>query len=719
MERRSFLQAAATGAWAATMPSLAYGQRRRDSVRDYAGTPEWWRQNNRWMQLIMVENDPGHYDLAWWAAFFDRTQTNSLCLTAGGLTAYYPSRIPFHHISSWMKPGDDPFGDFARICRDRNIKVIARTDSHTCLADAAAAHPEWLNIDENGKPRRHWEMPETRFVTCAFGPYNFEFMTAVHRELADAYRLDGLFCNRWQGQSRGMCYCNSCQTLFRAYAGMDLPRGGNAPAQAKYDEWATSRLLELWRVWDGVLRRANRHARYFTNTGIPQEVEAKISPLHLIEKQNRRDEPLWNFARAAKETRAIMGRDITLVALDGISSSSQYRISVTTDAEQTLWMLGAVAGGLQPWALKISAVVDDPRWIGHMDKIYAWHARNTAYLTNTANLARVALLIEASSFRQETVQYPDGNAVAGWYQALVEARIPFEMVHRPTLSAETLRPFATLILPNIVRLSDADCAVIRQFVRDGGNIVATFETSMQDEKGAKRADFGLADLFGVSYRATAKSGDNAYLNIDRPDHPIVRDLGDVARIVGTNARVETTAARDAEAAVLTRLPPFPTIPMEEIYPRVAHTDIPEIVLRARPGQGRVVYVPGDIDRSFSKTMLAEHGLLMRNMVDWATAEPRIAAVSGTGVLDVHVWRQAGSLTVHMVNMTNPMLLRGPVRELVPVGPQTVTVQLPAGVTARRARLLVDGRDLPMTIDGRAVTVTVPAIVDHEVVAINV
>ena len=42
----------------------------------------------------------------------------------------------------------------------------------------------------------------------------------------------------------------------------------------------------------------------------------------------------------------------------------------------------------------------------------------------------------------------------GFYQALVEARIPFEMVHDRLLDAEHLAPFQTLILPNIAALSD-------------------------------------------------------------------------------------------------------------------------------------------------------------------------------------------------------------------------------------------------------------------------
>ena len=56
----------------------------------------------------------------------------------------------------------------------------------------------------------------------------------------------------------------------------------------------------------------------------------------------------------------------------------------------------------------------------------------------------------------------------GWYQALIEARIPFEMVHDRLLDAAHLAPFKTLILPNIAALSDAQCGQLRGICRARG-----------------------------------------------------------------------------------------------------------------------------------------------------------------------------------------------------------------------------------------------------------
>ena len=107
--------------------------------------------------------------------------------------------------------------------------------------------------------------------------------------------------------------------------------------------------------------------------------------------------------------------------------------------------------------------------------------------------------------------------------------------------------------------------------------------------------------------------------------------------------------------------------MEKVYPRVVKTDKSQLFLR-ESGAGRVVYFPWDIDRTFWEVLSADHLRLLRNAVEWATNEEPVVTVTGPGVLDVTVWRQQDSMTVHLVNLTNPMMMKGPMRELISIGP---------------------------------------------------
>ena len=83
-----------------------------------------------------------------------------------------------------------------------------------------------------------------------------------------------------------------------------------------------------------------------------------------------------------------------------------------------------------------------------------------------------------------------------------------------------------------------------------------------------------------------------------------------------------------------------------------------------------------------------------------------------------VWQQHASLTVHLVNLTNPMMMKGPVRELIPLGEQRVRVRLPAGATAKRVALLVGGTAPEFRQSGEWLETTVGTITAHEVVAID-
>jgi hypothetical protein len=311
----------------------------------------------------------------------------------------------------------------------------------------------------------------------------------------------------------------------------------------------------------------------------------------------------------------------------------------------------------------------------------------------------------------------------GFYQALIEGRIPFEMVHDHLLGAEHVNQFRTLILPNIAALSDGQCAQLRQFVERGGSLVATYETSLYDEWGVRRRDFGLADLFGASATGRAEGPmQNSYLSIEKDArtgeyHPILAGLEDAGRIINGVHRVPAEPHGKGESAPLTLIPSYPDLPMEEVYPRVPKTDTPEVFVR-QAGLGRVVFFPWDIDRTYWEVLCVDHGKLLRNAVVWATNEEPVVNVQGLGVLDVSVWTQQQSMTVHLVNLSNPMMMKGPVREIIPIGLQKVRLRVPPGKKVAAVKLLVaGGRPRFSEADG-VINVEVPSIGLHEVVALD-
>ena len=308
------------------------------------------------------------------------------------------------------------------------------------------------------------------------------------------------------------------------------------------------------------------------------------------------------------------------------------------------------------------------------------------------------------------------------YQALIEARIPFEKVHDHLLDTAHLDPFKLLILPNIAALSAEQCQALKDYVQRGGSLLSTFETSLYDQWGVKRKDFGLSELFGVSWKGKLEGPmQNSYLGLN-PDpasekfHPVLAGLEDATRIINGVWRLEVEPLGQFPSPV-TLIPSYPDLPMEDVYPRVPRTTIRELYLREQ-GMSRIVYFPWDIDRTFWEVLDVDHGRLLGNAIECATNEERPVTVTGPGILDVSFWRQKESMTVHLVNLTNPMMMKGPFRELIPLAAQQVKVRLPQGKKPRKVQLLCSGEVSRTSEEAEVLTILVPSILDHEVVAID-
>ncbi len=686
----------------------------------------------RWAQLALVEDDPGNYDPQFWLDYFRSIHADAVCLSAGGVVAFYPTEIPLQQRSAWL--GDsDAFGDLLSGCRALGMNVVARTDAHACWQRVYDAHPDWIRVDASGNPVRHPSDPRY-WETCALGPYNFEFMTAVHEEIMRKYTPDGIFTNRWAGS--GMCYCEHCRQNFRAASGLDLPRSNDPqdPAKKQYIVWRQQRLFDLWRLWNEKIRAINPGASYIANAGggalseLDMKTIGELAPTLFADRQSRRGLMApWANGKNAKEYRATMGdKAIAGMFSVGIDDEHRWKDSVQNGDEIRMWVVGGVAQGFRPWFVKFNAKPIDRRWLPVVKEIYQWHYANEKYLRNLRPLARVGLVYSQQSawfYGGEEARTKIEEPALGFYQALVEARIPFEMVHDRCLDTEHLSPFRTLILPNIAALSDEQCASLRGFVERGGGLVATYKTSLFDEWGVQRKDFGLASLFGASYAGTVEENMlNSYLSLEKDPsanahHPLLHGFEDAVRIINAVNQVDVTPADGSQFTPLRIVPPYPDLPMESVFARPGGTHGPGVYLK-RIGNGRAVYFPGDIDRTFWQVLNVDHGKLLRNGVEWATNEAPPVTVEGKGVLDVALWEQKDSITLHLVNLTNPMMLKGPVREIVSIPGQKISLRILAGRHVSRVRLLVAARDASYRTDRDTIFLETPPIGLHEVVAVD-
>jgi hypothetical protein len=684
-------------------------------------TPDWYKSATRWTQLTLAEDDPVKFDPAFWIDVFKRTKSNATCLSAGGYIAYYPSKVPLHYVSKFI--GDtDPFGTLVDGARKLGMHVMARVDPHAIHQDAADAHPEWIAVDKDGNKRRHWAFPDV-WVTCAYSDYNFKFMPEVLKEITANYDIDAIFANRWQGH--GVCYCESCKTNFKAASGFDLPRDSSVdnPAWLAWGAWRRTLLSRLVVEWDEVMKAIKPHTSFIPNMGSVSLMEfdlkiiEKYCPFLCVDDQGRRGtEPVWMAGRNGKRMRATF-RERPAILITSIGPEEEYRWkdSVTTGPEMQAWIDDGTTQGLLPWFTKFNGVVPDTRWVEPVAESFALHAALEPVLSTMTPVAEIAILDPATTLRhhgQDTRKAAEADDL-GFYQALIEARLPFEMLSDQAMTPKSLDQFKVVILANSTCLSDEQVKMLEDYVARGGSIVAAHETSTRTADNKPRNAIALGKLLGVTMTKAARGPvKNTYVAINGT-HPVSEGFEGANRIIGGTRLVAVDAATDTEQPFL-YVPDFPDLPMEEVYPREEPRGA-AVVTRQHQGGGRTVYIPWNVGGILWEVMAADHARLIGNAVKWALGKRSDVEISGRSALDLAVRQSEAGMAVVLNNLSNPMMMKGPIREVYPVGRHEVSIALPKGKSVAKAELLVAGKQAKTSVANGRIIVEVPGIETLEVV----
>jgi hypothetical protein len=300
-------------------------------------------------------------------------------------------------------------------------------------------------------------------------------------------------------------------------------------------------------------------------------------------------------------------------------------------------------------------------------------------------------------------------------------------------------------------MTDGQVGAIRKFVKNGGGLLATGETSLYDEWGDPRADFALTDVFGAhiiaksspddlrARRRTLSETQHTYLRLmlsPRGEEETVQDGNGIKRrrIVPTRHPIlrgfeETDLLPfggnlrplrlDPNAEVpLTFVPPLPVYPPESVWMRQPQSDTPGLILRENVTSGRIAFLPADLDRRFARDNLPDHANLLAHLIRWVARENIPFRVEGTGFIDCQLYRQAAHLILHVINLTNAATWRAPVEELISIGPFQFHVLLPKDIRPRSARFLVSGNKSRLSAKDGWASFEIKSILDHEVVVLS-
>ena len=749
--RRDFLKGAAVNALGASalvsgLGSFALASSAMGAASDMR---PWHQRTLRWGQTNLTEIDPRRIDIGFWRAHWKRTRVQGVVINAGGIAAFYPTQVPYHHRASGL--GDrDLYGELSRAAREDGLAVFARMDSNRANEEFYRAHPDWFARDAAGKPY----IVTGLYVACVNGPYYREYLPAILREIVTGYRPDGVTDNNWNGPQRHQpCFCENCEKSFHQRGGQALPRTVNWD-DANYREWILwnyERRLQIWDEFNRITRTAggpdclwvgmmsgslNYQARVFRDD---REVFRR-SELIMLDHQRRFDaEGFAHNAETGLRLHSVGGWDKLIpesMAMYHLGEHN-FRLASKPVGEVKLWAASGFAGGIQPWWHHLGAVQEDRRMFATAEPLFRWHEKHERYLTDRVPVANVGLL-----WSQRNVDFfgrDDAGALVddpwnGMAQALVRARIPAVPVHVDDIDRLVSElGLKLLVLPNLAALSDAQVAAIRRFVKGGGGLLATGMSTLCDQAGRTRTDFALADLFGASVpaahswrdpaRRTAQARDwsQTYLRLARTRtarHETLRGFGDTD-ILAFGGTLEPLDVATPEAMALSFIPALPLSPPEDVWMRQAETPIPGLICHEQPHGARIAYLPADLDRRFARDQLPDHGDLLAALTRWCLRGDVPIEVVAPGLIDCRLFRtRGGDQVLHLVNLNNANTWRTPVQEIVPTGPVRGRVKQPLLDTTVTARALVHEGELVQSRTGEWQQFDLPSIGAHEVVVIG-
>ncbi|MCC6126843.1 MAG: hypothetical protein IT426_17910 [Pirellulales bacterium] len=287
----------------------------------------------------------------------------------------------------------------------------------------------------------------------------------------------------------------------------------------------------------------------------------------------------------------------------------------------------------------------------------------------------------------------------GMYAALARRGMPIVALQAADFH-EQLAGFHVLCLANEACLSDVQVEAIRRFVAEGGGLVATHETSLYDQDGVRRKDFGLADVFGAHYEEMLPAAKRRIEAIQ--DHPLTRNLASSALPVHNEPHLSVGLA---EGQSLARL----------VDDRAGEKDVPAIVAHAF-GKGRVAYLPGRWDAIESERISPAIEQLFSNAVNWAAGGPLPLKLAAAAPIAPSLFEQPGRRILHLVNLNGDTLYRTDTIE--PVSEVDVEMALADGARPTRVHRLFDEAEIEFTRDGNRIRFRLGKIDHYEVVAVE-
>lgn len=589
-------------------------------------------------------------------------------------------------------------------------------------------HPDWKMRQPDGKTIDH--------LVCFNSPY-----TNVVKELLSemtAYGIAGFhldMVDQGFGAPHG-CWCQRCQELFRAEHGRPMPKGVNWGDEdwdrMRAFRYATSDRLE--KVLTAHVRSLNPGAtvdfNYHGNPPFSWEV-GQTPVMHAGNGDFVTGEAgLWAFGALSASFNAewyraaTPGKPFQVAVQRGVR---MYHDQTTRPLNDMRWeMFTLLAHGA------FVTMIDKTAYDGGLDPVayerigaLLGEARRKRAEFGHAPVRDVGIYFSARSRDAIGREQPAPwfQSVQGLHKACVYEHLGFGFVFDENLTLAGLKQFPVVCLPNVGVLTDAELAIFRRHVEEGGKLIVTGQGGQFDRVGRPTTNPALEGLIGARVVRRSEGLDH-WMRLPKASGPsaglcqgIPSDWPFLVRGVATVYEATTAQAMgelmDSHRASLAKPAGY-----NVDWPLSARQVQGPAVLVHALGKGTVLTIAGSPDAAVAgEHHIVETRKLLANAVRFLAPAPRIR-VDAPANVEVVVTDDAASRTlrVHFIAY-NPTPQTTPVKDRPYVLPGLMedAPMFRAGIQFRDGirRVQALGKGTVLKKRGNRVEVTVSDV--HEVI----
>jgi hypothetical protein len=695
----------------------------------------WYNKPRRMMHTVLRETDAKNYNAEAVIEYLQKAGYNTLSANAGGITDFFQNPLPAANINPFM--GDrDILKEMTTACKNAGINFMCRVDFRGSEEHIYKKFPDWYMRDANQNPVLYNGAIVPIYRSCYLSPNRNEYANELISYVMKNYAIDGIYHNA--PGADGICYCHRCQESYGAATGKDIPLMDSA-SELELDEYMVWKAQVADQYMDRIKKTVKSFgndkaytAEVFTFYSVEGRINSGIDLDHarrhfdinasaaFLTGPHDRDNYYTdlNYGNAITTFfKSMVPEREAVVMWGGNGTSHRMVIDPPTDLKVYLWEILSVGGGFwNCYFTNVPTLSNDNRNAYLESEIQNLVKENEDLYEQQAPVANVGIYYSKPtrvSYREESVEdIMFGTEIKGLINVLIENHIPYDFILDDQIGKEKLKKYKLLILPNVRIISKQETEIIKNYVQNGGNLLATYATSLYNAEGTELKDFGLRELFGVNYTGNKlDTNRDTYQYILEPNHPLVMADSKSTELLFNSGYTLLCQPAEESKVICTMTPIIHNQPPDKSWVEKFETEYPTIV-ENNYGKGKVLYYANQLDAlSYTIGHSDTKNLLSRGIK--YLSENTLPIQSTTAPSSVHIGLtksliKPGNYILSLVNTTSAPIR--PIQELIPVNDIQVNLKL-EGKSLNKFKVLRSQGDCKITSNSQVLDINISRIED--------